>query len=72
VLHLLGDTLAPWLFGKLQDQGLAREQVFTLFSLTLLLAGVCCLVGGFTARRDVERAAQEDEEEAAAGVEALR
>jgi predicted MFS family arabinose efflux permease len=63
ILHLLGDTLAPWLFGKVEDQGLEREHVFLCFSLALPLAGVCCLIGGFTARKDVERLAHPAEKE---------
>lgn len=72
VLHLLGDTAAPPLFGKVEeyliDQGiaaaLARQQAFTLFSFSLVLAGLCCLLAAYTAKLDTERVARRIERRA--------
>ena len=65
VLHLLGDTLAAPLFGKIIDtQGISRQQTFLYFSGAIVLAGLCCLVAAGTARRDTARVAPRVEEEA--------
>ncbi len=64
ILHLLGDTAAPWVFGKINDSlaktlgsdVLARERTFLYFSSSLVLAGLCCLLAARSARGDVERA----------------
>jgi len=54
ILHLLGDTLAPPIFGKV-SAAVGREQAFSAFSIALIGAAVCCLAAIFTARRDTER-----------------
>ncbi|MBI4566648.1 MAG: MFS transporter [Planctomycetes bacterium] len=54
VLHLLGDTLAPWLFGTM-DEAVGRLLAYTWFSGALALAGICCLIASRTASRDLER-----------------
>jgi MFS family permease len=54
ILHLLGDTLAPPIFGKI-SAAVGREQAFSAFSLALIGAALCCLAAIFTARRDTER-----------------
>jgi predicted MFS family arabinose efflux permease len=61
VLHLLGDTLAPVLFGAVDDAlGPARrDQAFALFSVGLLFSGACCLIAARTARADSERLERE-------------
>jgi predicted MFS family arabinose efflux permease len=51
VLHLLGDTMAPLFFGAV-DEMIGRQQAFSLFSLALVLAAVCCFVAAWKARRD--------------------
>lgn len=72
VLHLLGDTAAPPLFGKVEEylvaqgatEAAARQEAFTLFSFALVLAGLCCLVAAYTASRDTERVARKIERRA--------
>jgi predicted MFS family arabinose efflux permease len=54
ILHLLGDTVSPWLFGKVINV-IPRQQAFSIFSTSLLLAGACCLIATVTATRDAER-----------------
>jgi MFS family permease len=66
VLHLLGDTLSPPLFGRvitiLEDRygngGLGRQYGFVYFSIAMGVAGVCCLLAALTARKDIERLKQ--------------
>ncbi len=63
VLHLLGDTAAPPIFGRLagdlgdhigsEIQG--TQLAFTIFSVAMILAAVCSLFAARTARRDIER-----------------
>ncbi len=55
VLHLLGDTTSPPLFGHVSE-AVGREQAYLLFSLALVPAALCCFVAALTARRDAERA----------------
>jgi predicted MFS family arabinose efflux permease len=57
VLHLLGDTVAPPLFGKVSSL-IGRQQAFTYFSGAIGLAALCCLLAVFTAHRDTERVTQ--------------
>lgn len=54
ILHLLGDTLAPPLFGQVSST-IGRQQAFVYFSFGLLLAGLCCVIAVFTSKRDTER-----------------
>lgn len=54
VLHLLGDTLSPPVFGKV-DEALGRQQAFLLFSAALLPAAFCCFAAARTAGRDEAR-----------------
>ncbi len=72
VLHLLGDTAAPPLFGEVEKYllnhgtplALARQQAFTLFSFALVLAGICCLLAAYTATLDTERVTRKIERRA--------
>ncbi len=57
VLHLLGDTVAPPVFGKISET-VSRENTFAWFSCSLILAGVCCLLASRTAADDQARAAE--------------
>lgn len=54
ILHLLGDTAAPWVFGKV-DMAYGRTHAFTRFTFFLVLAGISCLIASRYASRDVER-----------------
>jgi MFS family permease len=54
ILHLLGDTAAPWVFGKV-DEHYGRVFAFGTFTFALLLAGYCCLLAARFARADDER-----------------
>lgn len=54
VLHLLGDTVAPPLFGHASSL-LGRQQAFIYFSGAIGLAGVTCLLAALTARGDIAR-----------------
>lgn len=56
VLHLLGDTLAPPVFG-LADHALGRLKAFLIFSAALVPASLCCFLAARTAARDEARAA---------------
>jgi MFS family permease len=57
VLHLLGDTGAPLAFGAVSDAlGGNRQLAFTLFSIALVPASVCCLLAARSAARDTARA----------------
>jgi predicted MFS family arabinose efflux permease len=51
ILHLLGDTFAPILFGRVSTM-LDRQNAFVLFSCALFAAGTCALLAAITARRD--------------------
>lgn len=51
ILHLLGDTFAPILFGRVSTL-LDRQNAFVLFSCALFAAGTCALLAALTARRD--------------------
>jgi sugar phosphate permease len=53
ILHLLGDTLAPPIFGKV-SAALGRQEAFSAFSIALVGAAACCVAAIFTARRDTE------------------
>jgi predicted MFS family arabinose efflux permease len=54
ILHLFGDTAAPWVFGKV-DMAYGRTNAFTAFTFFLILAGLSCLIAARTAARDDER-----------------
>ncbi|HTF57906.1 MAG TPA: MFS transporter [Planctomycetota bacterium] len=54
ILHLLGDTAAPWVFGKV-DLRFGRTHAFTGFTFFLVLAGICCFLAARSARGDLER-----------------
>jgi MFS family permease len=54
ILHLLGDTAAPWVFG-LVDESYGRVFAFGTFTFALVLAGYCCLLAARFARADHER-----------------
>ena len=58
ILHLLGDTLAPWLFGKV-DKALGRHTAFLIFSGALVPASLFCFVAARTAARDEALASPE-------------
>jgi MFS family permease len=72
ILHLLGDTAAPPLFGRMEEylvaQGVAgtvaRQEAFTVFSFALVLAGICCLLAAYTAQSDTERVSRKIERRA--------
>jgi predicted MFS family arabinose efflux permease len=57
ILHLLGDTTAPFFFGAAADAMKSTQKAFFLFSWSLLLAGACCLLASRYAARDEARAA---------------
>ena len=57
ILHALGDTGAPPVFGKVADILDSRQQAFLFFSFSLLLAGGSCLLAAKTAARDEAKAA---------------
>jgi len=59
ILHLLGDTLAPVLFGVVLDFGIDRQHAFEIFSIGMLVAGLCSLLAVFTAPADIARVARE-------------
>lgn len=54
VLHLLGDTLAPPVFGKCIDW-FGRQAAFESFSIALLGASFCCFAAAWTAAGDIAR-----------------
>ena len=58
ILHLLGDTSAPPIFGKVSSE-IGRQRAFLYFSLALIPAALCCFAAATTARADTERAARE-------------
>jgi MFS family permease len=51
ILHLLGDTLAPILFGVVSDM-IGRQTAFVLFSCSLFASGACALIAMRTAQQD--------------------
>jgi MFS transporter, Spinster family, sphingosine-1-phosphate transporter len=57
LLHLLGDTSAPPLFGA-ASSSLGRRLAFVYFSLALIPATLCCLIAVLTAPADTERVAR--------------
>jgi MFS family permease len=61
ILHLLGDTSAPPLFGLLSSK-IGRSQAFLYFSLAVIPATLCCFLAALTARADTERVAREEKE----------
>ncbi len=62
ILHLLGDTLAPPVFGWVSDR-IPRALAFSIFSVSLVFAGICCLIAARTAPADVGRVAASVEQE---------
>ncbi|MBI1917532.1 MAG: MFS transporter [Planctomycetes bacterium] len=58
ILHLLGDTAAPPLFGKIEEQ-IGRQQTFVYFCFALVPAALCCFLATLTARADTERVERE-------------
>lgn len=82
VLHLLGDTAAPPLFGRMEESLAAQTELaigpwqlvlgarqlsFMIFSFSLLLAGLCCLLAAYTAEADTERVTRKIERQAVEG-----
>jgi predicted MFS family arabinose efflux permease len=77
ILHLLGDSLAPILFGeashflaervapmldiKVPPHVWGRQTAFVIFSFSMALAGTCCLLAFRTAERDEVRAELENQ-----------
>jgi MFS family permease len=57
ILHLLGDTTAPYFFGAVVDALRSTEQAFRYFSFALALAGGACFLAARTAAQDEARAA---------------
>ena len=56
ILHLLGDTSAPVLFGAAVDALQNTQKAFFIFSWSLLLAGACCLLAArFASRQEPSR-----------------
>jgi len=55
ILHLLGDTAAPPVFGAVADSIGNKQKAFVLFSFTLLLAAACSFLAARTAARDETR-----------------
>jgi len=58
ILHLLGDTLSPPVFGKV-DEVVGRYKAFMAFSFALIPASLCCFMAARTAGRDEARIAEE-------------
>jgi MFS family permease len=57
ILHLLGDTSAPYLFGAVVDALGDTQKAFFIFSWSLLLAGSSCLLAArFVARENPQTA----------------
>lgn len=52
ILHLLGDTLAPILFGTASKALDSRQTAFVLFSCSLFASGACALMAMRTAQHD--------------------
>lgn len=57
VLHLLGDTAAPPVFGAVADVIGNKQRAFLIFSGSILLAAACCFLAVRTAARDEIREA---------------
>jgi MFS family permease len=57
VLHILGDTVSPPLFGAVSDWH-SREFAFKLFPLTLIGSGVLCILAYRSAAKDIEHVRQ--------------
>jgi MFS family permease len=65
ILHLLGDTLSPPLFGGIEialsggvkDDPAARQTAFLWFATALVPAALCCFLSARTTARDEARAA---------------
>ena len=57
ILHLLGDTSAPPIFGKIAES-IGTQKSFIIFSFTLLPASACCFIAARNAARDEARAAE--------------
>lgn len=55
VLHLLGDTVSPILFGAMSDS-VGMGEAFFIFPFTLLLSGALCLIAARYAAGDIEKA----------------
>jgi MFS family permease len=55
ILHLLGDTLSPPLFG-IADRHVGRLKAFLVFSTALIPASICCFLAARTAARDESKA----------------
>jgi MFS family permease len=51
ILHLLGDTLSPPIFGRV-EMAVGRHTAFMLFSIALVPASLCCFIAARTAARD--------------------
>lgn len=58
ILHFLGDTGAPYTFGRVSDAIGSKQQSFVIFSFALLLAGACCFLASRTAARDEAKSAE--------------
>ena len=58
ILHFLGDTGAPYVFGKVSDSIGSKQQSFVIFSFSLLLAGACCFFASRTAGKDEAKLVQ--------------
>lgn len=54
VLHLLGDMLAPPIFGQVSKH-ISRQTAFTIFSVALAPAILCCFAAARTAAGDIAR-----------------
>jgi hypothetical protein len=60
ILHLLGDTLAPILFGfasaelgrQMGSEELGRQTAFIVFSCALFASGICALLAARAAQKD--------------------
>jgi MFS family permease len=68
VLHLLGDTIAPPIFGRLSHvlaesvgELAARQHAFEYFSFALLFASACSFLAARTAASDIRRFAEVEE-----------
>lgn len=54
VLHMMGDTLSPPIFGKVEAV-IGRHRAFLAFSLALLPASICCFIASRTAEADLAK-----------------
>lgn len=62
VLHLLGDTAAPPVFGQV-EKAFDRQTAFAIFSGAMVLASLCCFVAWRTAGADEDRVREKVERE---------